>query len=229
MNTQIETVQIPKGTPNLSGYLALPEGSDQRPGIVIIHEAFGLNDNIRQITQRFAEAGYAALAIDLFAGRSQVVCMFRFFTNMILNSLNHAGIRDLKAALDWLEQHPRVDGGRVGAVGFCLGGNFAISWACTDSRLNVVAPFYGMNPRPLEALARACPVVASYPENDFTKGAGEKLEAALSQHHIPHDVKIYPNTRHSFFNNPRDASEQAAAQDAWERIMTFFGEHLAPK
>jgi carboxymethylenebutenolidase len=221
-----ETVSIPYGTPNLSGYLALPEGSGKLPAVVVIHEAFGLNDNIKDITRRFAEAGYAALAVDLFAGRNQVVCMFRFFAGSFLNALNHGGIRDLKVALDWFEQHPRVDSGKIGAVGFCLGGNFSICWACTDSRLNVIAPFYGMNPRPMEAVARACPVVGSYPEQDFTRSHGAQLDGELDTHNIPHDIKIYPNTHHSFFNKPRDEAEKAAAADAWERILKFFGEHI---
>ncbi len=222
-----QTVTIPNGTPNLSGYFALPEGEGKSPGVVVIHEAFGLNDNIKDITRRFAEAGYAALAVDLFAGRNRMVCMFRFFSNMLLfDSLNHGGIRDLKTSLDWLEKHSRVDGIKIGAVGFCMGGSFAISWACTDSRLNVIAPFYSFNPRPIEAVARSCPVVASFPENDITKNMGIKLEAELTKHDIPHDVKIYPDTKHSFFNTPRDVTEQAAADDSWSRIMSFFRDHI---
>jgi carboxymethylenebutenolidase len=227
MDIQTSTINIPNGTPNLSAYFALPPGEGKFPGVVVIHEAFGLNDNIKDITRRFAEAGYAALAVDLFAGRNQMVCMFRFFANMmLLDSLNHAGIRDLKVSLDWLEKHSRIDSSKIGAIGFCMGGNFAISWACTDSRLNVIAPFYGMNPRPAEAIARACPVVGSYPENDFTKNAGIKLDSELTKHNIPHDIKIYPNTKHSFFNSPRDENEKAAAGDAWTRILGFFGEHI---
>lgn len=223
----IQTISIPGGTPNLSGYLALPSGENKLPGVVVIHEAFGLNDNIRDITRRFASEGYAALAVDLFAGRNQVVCMFRFFGIMFLNSLNHGGIHDLKAALSWLEDHPRVDSNKLGAIGFCMGGGFAIAWACTDPRLRVIAPFYGVNPRPLEAVSRACPVVGSYPELDFTKGAAQKLEVALEQHHIAHDIKIYPGAKHSFFNDQRAGSYDAqASSDAWQRTLAFFQQHI---
>ena len=83
-----------------------------------------------------------------------------------------------------------------------------------------------MNPRPLEVVVRACPVAGSYPEQDFTKPQGTKLDAELDKHNIPHDIKIYPNTHHSFFNRERDESEKAAAADAWGRILTFFGEHI---
>jgi len=66
-------------------------------------------------------------------------------------------------------EQPGVDGGRLGAIGFCMGGGSAIAWACTEERLQVVTPFYGMNLRPLDAVYRACPVVGSYPEKDFPR------------------------------------------------------------
>jgi carboxymethylenebutenolidase len=147
---------------------------------------------------------------------------------MLFDPLHHSGINDLKASLTHLQNQPVVDANRVGAIGFCMGGSFAISWACTDERLKVIAPFYGMNPRPLEATARACPVVGSYPENDFSAGLGRKLDAELDKHNIRHDIKIYPGATHSFFNGRRSSKpeNEAAAQDSWERVLQFFGEQF---
>jgi carboxymethylenebutenolidase len=221
-----ERVALNSATGKVNGYLVLPSGAGTFPAVVVIHEAYGLNDNMRDIAQRFAREGYAALAVDLFAGRNQVVCMFRYFAGSVLNSLNHSGISGLKDSLSWLEKHPQVDGARVGAIGFCLGGGFAIAWASADPRLKVIAPFYGMNPRPLDAVARSCPVVGSYPENDFTKGAGQKLEAKLSEHHIEHDIKTYPEAKHSFFNDRGPNFNATAAEDSWTRTLAFFKQHL---
>jgi carboxymethylenebutenolidase len=226
MDIRTETVQIPGGTPNLSAYFAVPAGEGKFPGVVIIHEVFGLNDNIKDIARRFANEGYAALSVDLFAGRNQVICMFRFFGGMFLNSLNHGGIHDLKASLNYLENHPRVDSSKLGAIGFCMGGGFAIAWACTDERLNVIAPFYGMLPRPADAMERLCPVVGSYPENDFTKNGALRLEAELSKNNIAHDIKIYPDARHSFFNDQRRNYNAEASADAWQRTLAFFKAHI---
>jgi carboxymethylenebutenolidase len=220
------TVSIPTGSSTLSAYLAEPDGAGPFPGVVVIHEIYGLNDDIKGIAERFAAEGYAALAVDLFAGRNRALCMARMMGGMMLNSLQHGGIGDLKATLSFLESHPNVDRARLGAVGFCMGGNFAICWACTDPRLKVVAPFYGMNPRPLEAVARACPVVGSYPEKDFTAGAARKLDAVLDRYKVPHDVKIYPGARHSFFNRFGRNYNEAASADAWTRTLEFFREHL---
>jgi len=208
------------------GYLALPDGDGPHPGVVVIHEAFGLNEHIKDVGRRFAGAGYAALAVDLFSDRNRALCMARYMGGMLLGRVHRAGIPDLKDALTHLAALPEVDGERVGAIGFCIGGGFAIAWACTDPRLKAIAPFYGGNPRPLEVVRRACPVVGSYPEKDFTASAGRALDEELDKHHIEHDVKVYPNARHSFFNDTGRAYDKPAAEDAWSRVLDFFGKQL---
>ena len=214
------------GDETLHAYYARPEGDGSFPGVVVIHEVFGLTENIKDITQRFADAGYAALAVDLFTGRNRVVCMVRFLADMFTNALDHGGIHDLKAALTFLSEQPEVDAEKLGAIGFCLGGGFAVAWACTDERLKVIAPYYGANPRSLEAVARACPVVGSYPSRDFTAKSGRKLEAALEQYDVAHDIKIYEGAKHSFFNDRGGAYDAKAATDSWQRVLNFFETYL---
>jgi carboxymethylenebutenolidase len=208
------------------GFLALPDGNGPNPGIVVIHEADGLNDHIKNVAHRLAGEGYAALAVDLFSGRNRAICMARYMGGMLRGAVDRPGIPDLKFALSYLVSLPEVDPDRVGAIGFCLGGSFAIAWACTDDRLKAIAPFYGSNPRPIDAVSRMCPVVGSYPEKDFTAGAGRALEAALTRYDVPHDIKIYPGARHSFFNDTRPSFNKAAAEDSWARVLEFFGTHL---
>lgn len=221
-----KSITFPASTlPQLQGYLARPDSDGALPALVVIHEAFGLNDDIRSIARRFAEQGYVALAVDLFSGRNQVMCMFRLMAGSLTNSLGHGGIRDLQAALTWLAQQPGVDAARLGAVGYCLGGGLAIALACADGRLQAIAPYYGINPRPLGAVARACPVVGSYPQNDFTAKMGHALDAELDKHNIAHDIKIYPGAKHSFFGAGRNHDE-AAAQDSWSRVLAFFDNHI---
>jgi carboxymethylenebutenolidase len=210
------------------GFAALPDGDGPHPGVVVIHEAYGLNENIKDITRRFAESGYAALAVDLFTGRNRALCMARYMAGMLRGSLERAGIGDLEAALGHLAAMPEVDPGRIGAIGFCMGGGFAIAWACTDDRLKAIAPFYAANPKPIEAVTRLCPVVGSYPEKDFSASAGRALDEALDKSGIEHDIKIYPGARHSFFNDRSRAFNKAAAEDSWARTIAFFGKHLAP-
>ncbi len=229
--TQIaQMTSFQSGNRRLDGYIAGPEGEGPFPGIVVIHEMYGLNENIKDIARRFAEQGYVALAVDLFTGRNRAICMVRVLGGLLLNSLNNSGIHDLKAALTFLLEQPGVDDARLGAVGYCLGGSFAIAWACTDDRLKAIAPYYAGNPRPLEAVARLCPVVGSYPDKDFTTAPGQKLNIELDRYNVPHDIKIYPGTKHSFFNDQVPANyNEAAARDSWGRVLAFFGEHLGAR
>jgi carboxymethylenebutenolidase len=232
ITTSRVTVPRVAGQP-MGAYLALPDGEGPFPGIVVIHEIFGLNDNIREITHRFAREGYTALAVDLFSTGNRVVCMLRIFHGMLVRPLNNGIVAELQAALNFLKGWPEVDPGRVGVIGFCMGGSYALQLASvadplpgSGHALRAASVFYGMNPRPLEAVSRACPIVGSYPEKDFTANAARQLEPLLEKHNIPHDIKIYPEARHSFFNDAGPAYRPEAAVDAWRRTMTFFDAHL---
>jgi len=194
--------------------------------VIVIHEIFGLNANIKDIAERFAAEGYVALAVDLFGERNRALCMFNILRSQLFSSLDNGGLRELKSALTYLGEQAGVDAARIGAIGFCMGGGFTIAWACTDNRLQAIAPYYGANPRPLEAVKRSCPVVGSYPEKDFTAGSGRKLDAELTKNNIVHDIKTYPNARHTFFNDKGPAYNAEAAQDSWSRVLSFFDEHL---
>ena len=227
MPTTTQTVSFQGERDRLEGYIARPDGDGPFPGVVIIHEAFGLNENMQDIARRFADEGYFAFAVDLFSGRNRAVCMARFIGGMLRGTAERFGIGDLKAALSVLAEQPSVHGERVGAVGFCLGGGFAVAWACTDDRLRAIAPFYGVNPRPLSAVSRSCPVVGSYPEKDFTARSGRKLDAELERQSVPRDVKVYEGARHSFFNDRGRTYDPSASEDAWRRTLAFFEEHVA--
>ena len=230
----IETeIEVPGEKSGLRAFLAHPREEGPRPAILVIHEIYGLTEHIRDITRRFAHEGYAALAVDLFAGRNKAICIARFMTSAMRGSTDHSGIRDLEAALAFLASQSYVDPKRLGAIGFCLGGGFALALACREKsgakrHLKAIAPFYGMNPRPLEEIAGICPVVGSYGEKDsiFTKAA-RKLDEKLTEFKIEHDVKIYPGARHSFMNKQSKLTyAPEAAQDAWKRTLDFFAKHI---
>ncbi len=182
----MQTPEITASELRGGGYLALPETAGPHPGVVVIHEAYGLNDNIKDISRRLAGTGYATLAVDLFTGRVRAVCMARYMAGTLTGSVDRYGIDDLRSALTFLAKRPEVDAQRMGAIGFCMGGGFAIAWACTDSRLKAVAPFYATNPRPLEVVKRLCPVVGSYPGSDFTARSGRALDHALTSYGVAH-------------------------------------------
>jgi carboxymethylenebutenolidase len=225
---QESVVSVPRANDNgvMTSFFAKPKEAGPFPGLVVIHEAFGLNDNIREITRQFAEQGYAALAVDLFSNRNRILCMLQAFHGMLVRPLNNSTLSDLQSTMAFLRQREGVDGKRIGAVGFCMGGAYALQLAVTEKGMKAASVFYGANPKPLEALAQSCPIVGSYPDKDFTTQAARELETVLIKNNIPHDIKIYEDTKHSFFNQRRTPVELEASKDAWQRMLSFFHEHL---
>jgi carboxymethylenebutenolidase len=224
------------GSRPLRGYLATPAGEGPWPGVVMVHEAFGLEDVTRRQADRLAEAGFLTLAVDLFSAGGTRRCLVS--TIRAVRAGQGRAFVDVRTARGWLTDSPLCTG-RIGVIGFCMGGAFALMMT---GEFDASAPNYGQLPADLDgALAGACPVVASYGGKDFTlRGAAGKLETALSRAGVVHDVKEYPAAGHSFLNDaptgPRVlrpllrvagmGPEPASAADAWRRIEEFFDAHL---
>ncbi len=234
-------VKIPLGDTGVPAALSLPDsGGGPWPAVVVIHEITGLNDDIRRIAGRFADAGYVALAPDLFAGLGPPpICIVR--TVAAYRRGGGRALQVLEAARTFLAQRPDVEGSRIGVAGFCMGGGFALLMG-TTATVGVAATFYGDVPRRADALEGVCPVIASYGGKDrlFTE-RGRRLERYLEELGVAHDFKVYDDAGHSFMSNHsglvgaigalsplRARYDEPAAEDAWSRMLDFFAEHLRP-
>jgi carboxymethylenebutenolidase len=220
-----------------AAYLAIPYGSDGPwPGVVVIHEAFGLTADTRAHADRLAALGYLALAPDLTEGKFWLRCIRSMIGQL------RAGAGPAFDALDgcrrWLADRADCTG-KTGVIGFCLGGGFALLCAPRGDYM-AAAVNYGEVPADAETLlAGSCPVIGSYGGRDMMGVSHpQRLEAALTALGVPHDVKVYPEAGHSFMS-PKPAAlaplttlarlkyDKAAAEDAWQRIFAFFGTYLS--
>ncbi len=209
------------------GFLATPDGPGPFPGVIVIQEWWGLDAHIKDVSQRFAREGFAALAPDLYHGR---VASEPNEAQKLMMSLdmNRAGGELVKAA-DYLASEAAAGRG-IGAIGFCMGGGLALTLACDSPHVRAAAPFYGVNPNPIDKLANLRgPVFAAFAEHDDFASARvrEQLETALKEYGKPHEIRVYPGTEHAFFNDTRtEVYRQAAADDAWSRVIALFRANL---
>lgn len=222
-------------------YVAVPQpevvGAGPWPGVVVVHDIFGVSDDFRSIADRFATGGYLAVVPDLYAGGGFLRCMRSTMRQLQAGSGTAFAVID--ASGRWLVDRDDCTW-RVGVAGFCMGGGFALLSAARG--FDASAPYYGALPADDAALDGACPIVASYGRRDpALRGAAAKLERLLSERHIAHDVKEYPDVGHAFANRMPVGPfgpllrvtglgyHHPSAEDAWRRVFAFFAAQLRPQ
>ena len=222
---------------DMPAVLTTPDGGPDAPGpgLLLIYEALGMNDEMARVARDLAGEGWTLLIPDLFARGATPLCVARCLKTVVTGQ--GAPLDDLDAARRHLGALPGVDAERLGVIGFCMGGGFALLLAMTgDYRAS--APFYGVAPK---EMPRSCPVVASYGGRDASLAKDPAtLRANLEPLGVPHDVKVYPEVGHSFFTRApgrvmemvgpytplRMGYDEPSARDAHERVVAFFRKHL---
>ena len=208
------------------GYLAETAG-DPRGGVVVIPEAWGLNDNIRGIADRYAAEGYVAFAPDLYHGESATEPDEAMKLAMAME--RDAVAQEIDTAIAWLKAERGVS--KVGCVGFCMGGGLVL-WTAVrpTSHVDAVHVYYGGGmPREAHLETIRVPVMGSYGSLDagIPKEQVDGLRATLERSGVPNDVKLYEGADHGFFNDTRDVHHAEAAADSWRRTLEWFGLYVA--
>jgi carboxymethylenebutenolidase len=223
-----ETVTYKSGSDTVSAYLALPEAGGKRPAIIVIHEWWGLNDWVKEQTQKFADQGYVALAVDLYRGK---VAKDPDTAHELMRGLpNDRGMRDLEAAFAYLASRPDVNAEKIGSVGWCMGGGWSIQLAVDQPKLAACLVNYG--PLPSEA-ANVKKIRASVQGNfgaddkGITVESVRAFEGAMKNQGKTVDIKIYADAGHAFQNpNNKDGYRPEDTADAWKRMTAFFKQYL---
>jgi carboxymethylenebutenolidase len=224
-----ETVTFKSGQENATAFLATPEGKGPFPAVIVIHEWWGLDDWVKGQARALAKEGYVALAPDLYRGK---VTSKQEEAHQLMSGLpSDRALRDLKAAYASLAGRPDVKKDRIGAIGWCMGGRYALSLAVEEPKLAAAVAYYGAPPTEPAAIARIqAPILGSFGAED--KGPSPEqvkaFEAELKKAGKKADIKIYEGAGHAFANpnNPWGGYREPAAKDAWSRTVAFLAAHL---
>ena len=233
----LESLFVRVGDKTHDAYLALPEtGEAPVPGVVVIHDIFGDTPDLRRHCMRFAKAGYAAIGPDLYRG-GRPSCVVKTLVSMVTG----AGLayEVIDAARACLAARDEVDANRLGVVGFCMGGGFALI-AAADQSFAVAAPFYGAVPSKASRLRGICPTIAQYGEKDTVYlSHARRLARHLLELGVDHEVHIHEGVGHSFMNEhasrlarlgrhtPIHAFYDSATEGkAWSALLDFFHKHV---
>ncbi len=234
------------GGTQVNGYLARPaDAHGARPAMIVIHEAMGLNEHIRDIANRFANLGYVALGVDLYTreGGPPPMGDMQALMARLFSMSDETVLGDLEGAADFLRSRDDVSG-NVGCIGFCMGGRYTLLNACASDRLNAAVDCWGgfidkatpderstpARPTPPLELAGklSCPLLAAVGAEDQNPSPelGEELRERASASGQEVKVDVYDGAGHAFFADYRPNYRPAAAAKLWGEIVPFLARHL---
>jgi carboxymethylenebutenolidase len=221
----IVTYPGPDGA-ELMGYLARPDDDEPRPAVIVIQEWWGLNEHIKDVARRFANEGFVAFAPDLYHG---VVTTEPDEARKLAMALGMGdAVGEIQAAIGYLQEQAFVTG-KVGVVGFCMGGGLVLQTAANDvaDAMGAAIPFYGTPLNATDARNVLVPVLSFLGTRDGISASGyADMHAIFEEAGIPNEFVLYEGAQHAFFNDTRASYDPESAADAWERTLVWFRTYL---
>jgi carboxymethylenebutenolidase len=238
MDVSSSTVQLNTSDGKMEAYVAAPKDGRSYPGIVVIQEAFGVNDHIKKVTARIAAEGYVAIAPDIFHRESERIISYSDMGKAIATMQrvdDGKAMEDVGAAIAHLKSQSNVKAGAIGVTGFCMGGRLTYLAAAHRAKdVKCAVPYYGGgipmgNPSPLSRTGEIkCPMYLFFGAKDQMISADQvgQINTELTTKKVAFQMEIYPEAGHGFFCDERGSYHEQSATDAWEKTKAFFAQHL---
>lgn len=220
-------VHLGPGEGGADAFVAFPPGVKSAPGVIVVHEWWGLNAEIRALAKRLAQQGYVAIVPDLYHGK---VASDPENAHVLMRGIDEGeALATLQAAAEWLAADPRVQKRRRGIVGFCMGGGLALQEAIDDPALSAAVVFYGSPESRPERIAKlAVPLLGHYGADDqgIDVSRVEAFDRTLHGAHKDAEIDVYSGAGHAFMNEEQASYRPEAARLAWARTLYFLQKHL---
>jgi carboxymethylenebutenolidase len=227
IKAETATVASPNGYGTIKGYLVRPANADKLPAVLVIHENRGLNPYVEDVARRLAVANYIAFAPDSLTSVGGYPGDDEKGLELFAKLDRGKMAEDFFAAATWLKSRPDCTG-KLGAIGFCFGGGVVNQLAVRmGPDLAAGVPFYGVQPPAADAARIKAPINAQYGELDTRITDGwPAFDAALTQAGVPHEGHVYKGANHGFHNDTTPRYDEAAAKEAWQHTLDWFGKYL---
>jgi len=224
---ETSTVTYVSGTDTVSAYLAVPKSEGKHPALIVIHEWWGLTPWMKSNADSFAKKGYAALAIDLFRGKS--TSDPKEAMEMVKSLSKDRAIVDLKTAFDYLSNLPNVDNQKIGSIGWCFGGGYSFQAAINIPRLKMCIINYGTVSSDENVIKNIhCPVLCIHGDEDkaISPDSIKAFDKAAKSIGLNVDVEFFPGMGHAFMNPGNPGYKKETVDEAWKDIYAFMDKNL---
>jgi carboxymethylenebutenolidase len=222
-----EYVKYLSGKDTITAYLAYPERPTAAPGVIVIHEIFGMSDFVRLTTEQLAKDGFVAIAPDLLSRRGGTSAMGDTVRKVFASLPQDSVTADLDATEAYLKTLKAVRANAIGVIGFCWGGGQSFRYATNNPRLKAFVVCYGPSPKPEEIARIRAKGLGVYAENDARINAGlTDMAAAVKQAGKDYQYAVYPGVGHGFI---RAREKPEVSDSAWRNVIQFFRAQLETK